>query len=83
MLQELSQLIESSAGMILLLSPDATAFETIAEFGVFFDHSQPEPGKGIIGNIVQFNRAELVNDVQADPRLERQKNVNAMICVLL
>lgn len=82
-LQELSQLIESSAGMILLLSPDATAFEIIAEFGVFFDHSQPEPGKGIIGNIVQSNRAELVNDVQADPRLQGQKNVSAMICVPL
>ncbi|MHC5729024.1 MAG: ATPase, partial [Nostoc sp.] len=74
-LQELSQLIESSAGMILLLSPDATAFEIIAEFGVFFDHSQPEPDKGIIGNIVQSNRAELVNDVQADPRLQGQENV--------
>ncbi|MEH2183296.1 GAF domain-containing sensor histidine kinase [Nostoc sp.] len=82
-LQELSQLIESSAGMILLLSPDATAFEIIAEFGVFFERSQPEPGKGIIGNIVQSNRAELVNDVQADPRLEGQKNVAAMICVPL
>ncbi|MGJ5632036.1 sensor histidine kinase [Nostoc sp. CALU 1950] len=82
-LQELSQLIESSAGMILLLSPDATAFEIIAEFGVFFDHNQPEPGKGIIGNIVQSNRAELVNDVQADARLEGQKNVSAMICVPL
>ncbi|MEH1952037.1 MAG: ATP-binding protein [Nostoc sp.] len=82
-LQELSQLIESSAGMILLLSSDATAFEIIAEFGVFFDHSQPEPGKGIIGNVVQSNRAELVNDVQADPRLDGQKNVNAMICVPL
>jgi len=82
-LQELSQLIESSAGMILLLSPDATAFEIIAEFGVFFDHIQPEPGKGIIGNIVQCNRAELVNDVQADPRLEGQKNVSALICVPL
>ncbi|MEH1786434.1 ATP-binding protein [Nostoc sp.] len=82
-LQELSQLIESSAGMILLLSSDATAFEIIAEFGVFFDHSQPEPGKGIIGNIVQSNRAELVNDVQADPRLDGQKNVSALICVPL
>ncbi|MFN6482207.1 MULTISPECIES: ATP-binding protein [unclassified Nostoc] len=82
-LQELSQLIESSAGMILLLSPDATAFEIIAEFGLFFDHSQPEPGKGIIGSIVQSNRAELVNDVQTDPRLEGQKHVSAMICVPL
>ncbi|AFY35285.1 ATP-binding protein [Calothrix sp. PCC 7507] len=82
-LQELSQLIESSAGMILLLSPDAAEFEIIAEFGVFFKHSQPKPGKGIIGNIVQSNRAELVNNVQADPRLWGQKNVNALICVPL
>jgi signal transduction histidine kinase len=82
-LQELSQLIESSAGMILLLNPDTTKFEIIAEFGVFFHHSQPKPGKGIIGNIVQSNRAELINNVQADPRLEEQKNVNAMICVPL
>ncbi len=82
-LQELSQLMESSAGMILLLNPDATTFEIIAEFGVFFDHSYPKPGKGIIGNIVQSNRAELINDVQADPRLEGQEKVNAMICVPL
>ncbi|MBD2523272.1 ATP-binding protein [Nostoc sp. FACHB-133] len=82
-LQELSRLIESSAGMILLLSPDATAFEIIAEFGEFFDDSHPEPGKGIIGNIVQSNRAELINDVQTDPRLEVKKNVSAMICVPL
>lgn len=82
-LQEMSQLIESSAGMILLLSPEATAFEIIAEFGLFFDCNQPEPGKGIIGNIVQSGRAELINDVQADPRLEGQKNVKALICVPL
>ncbi|MEJ6486466.1 ATP-binding protein [Nostoc punctiforme UO1] len=82
-LQELSRLIESSAGMILLLSPDATAFEIIAEFGEFFDDSHPEPGKGIIGNIVQSNRAELINDVQTDPRLKVKKNVSAIICVPL
>ncbi|OUL37236.1 ATPase [Nostoc sp. T09] len=82
-LQEMSQLMESSAGMILLLSSDGTAFEIIGEFGQFFDQNQPEPGKGIIGDIVQSGRAELVNDVQADPRLRGQKNINALICVPL
>ncbi|PMB45827.1 ATPase, partial [Fischerella thermalis CCMEE 5201] len=82
-LQEISQLIESSDGIILLLSPDATAFESIAEFGLFFAHGCPELGKGIIGNIVQSNRAELINDVQADPRLQGQENVRALICVPL
>ncbi|OUL28742.1 ATP-binding protein [Nostoc sp. 106C] len=82
-LQEISQLMESSAGMILLLSSDGTAFEIIGEFGEFFDQNQPEPGKGLIGDIVQSGRAELVNDVQADPRLSGQKNINALICVPL
>ncbi|WP_315788998.1 sensor histidine kinase [Fischerella sp. JS2] len=82
-LQEISQLIESSAGIILLLSPNAMAFESIAEFGLFFAHGYPELGKGIIGNIVQSNRAELINDVQADPRLQGQENFRALICVPL
>ncbi|MFN6468074.1 MAG: ATP-binding protein [Nostoc sp. SerVER01] len=82
-LQEMSQLIESSAGMILLLSSDAADFEIIAEFGVFFKENQQEPGKGIIGSIVQSGRAELVNDVQADSRLCKEKNVKALICVPL
>jgi GAF domain/His Kinase A (phospho-acceptor) domain len=82
-LQEMSQLIESSAGIILLLSADATEFEIIAEFGVFYQQNQPKPGKGIVGDIVQSGRAELVNDVQADCRLWGEKNVNSLICVPL
>ncbi|MCF2148130.1 GAF domain-containing sensor histidine kinase [Desmonostoc muscorum LEGE 12446] len=82
-LQEMSQLIESSAGMILLLSPDGTEFEIIAEFGVFCGQNRPEPGRGIIGSIVQSRRAELINDVQADSRLWGEKNVNALICAPL
>ncbi|AFZ57162.1 GAF domain-containing protein [Anabaena cylindrica FACHB-243] len=83
-LQEMSQLIESSAGMILLLSSDATAFKIIAEFGVFFVNSQPQPGQGIIGHVVQSGRAELINNVQTDPRLGGQNNnMNSLICVPL
>jgi signal transduction histidine kinase len=82
-LQEVSQLIESSAGVILLLGADTTSFEIIAEFGDFFGKSQPELGKGVIGNIVQAGRAELVNDVPADPRLSGEQNINALICVPL
>lgn len=82
-LQELHQLIESSAGMILLLSADGNAFEVIAEFGRFFHLSQPQPGKGIIGYIVQTGRAELINNVKTDQRITEKKNVNALICVPL
>ncbi|MBD2499524.1 ATP-binding protein [Anabaena azotica] len=82
-LQELHQLIESSAGIILLLSADGSAFEVIAEFGRFFHLSQPQPDKGIIGYIVQTGRAELINNVQSDERIDEEKNVNALICVPL
>ena len=82
-LEELRQLIESSAGMILLLSADGTAFEVIAEFGRFFHLSQPQPGKGIIGYIVQTGRAELINNVKTDERIIEEKKVNALICVPL
>ncbi|MDZ8188103.1 MAG: ATP-binding protein [Nostoc sp. ChiSLP02] len=82
-LQEMSQLIESSAGIILLLSPDAAEFEIIGEFGGFCEQNQLQPGKGIIGSIVRTGRAELVNDVQSDSRLSGEKNVNALICVPL
>jgi signal transduction histidine kinase len=82
-LQEMSQLIESSAGIILLLSADRNSFEMVAEFGIFFDQIQPQPDRGIIGYVVQSGRSQLINDVQADPRIETQKNVNSMICVPL
>ncbi|BAY22574.1 two-component sensor histidine kinase [Calothrix sp. NIES-2100] len=82
-LHEMSQLMESSAGTILLLNANATVFESIGDFGEFFGQNQPEPGKGIIGDIVQSGRAELVNDVQADPRFGNEKNINSLICVPL
>jgi signal transduction histidine kinase len=80
-LQEMSQLIESSTGIILLCSSDTTAFEVIAEYGRFFDHNQPQISQGIIDHIVQSGRAELINDVRADPRSQRQEQVGALICV--
>ncbi len=82
-LQEISQLITSSAGMILLLSQDQSNCEIIAEFGGFFDNCPPELDRGIIGQIIQSGRAEIINDIQTDPRLWKQKNVNALICVPL
>ncbi|BCL38009.1 ATP-binding protein [Nostoc sp. MS1] len=82
-IEELHQLIESSAGMILLLSADGGGFEVIAEFGSFFPSHQPQPNQGIIGHIVQTGRAELINNVQIDQRIKNEKNVNALICVPL
>ncbi|WP_414545548.1 GAF domain-containing protein [Nostoc sp. CCY0012] len=79
-LQEMSQLIESSAGMILLFTGDTPVFEVIAEYGLLLDHSQPQLSKGIIDNIIQSGRAELINDVPADARSQGQEQVSALIC---
>ncbi|MBD2598639.1 GAF domain-containing sensor histidine kinase [Nostoc spongiaeforme FACHB-130] len=82
-LQEMSQLIDSSAGTILLLNEDAATLEVISEFGNMFEQSQIPSTKGIIGHIIQSGRAELINDVQADPRLGDEKNIHGLICVPL
>ncbi|HEY9297292.1 MAG TPA: GAF domain-containing protein, partial [Phormidium sp.] len=85
---EIHQLLESSAGIIILLKPDSIEpnrpkFEIIAQFGQFFDYHQPELNQGIIGNVMQSGRAELVNNVQSDPRSLSRKNVKALICAPL
>ncbi|WP_427157489.1 sensor histidine kinase [Aliinostoc sp. HNIBRCY26] len=82
-LQEMSQLVESSAGMILLLNPHTGTFEVIGEYGQLFDHHQPLIDTGIVGHIVKSGRAELINDVPADLRSQGQENVKALICVPL
>lgn len=86
-LQKIHQLIESSAGIIILLKPNfidsqVAAFEVITEFGQFFHH-QSNLDQGIIRNIMRSGRAELVNDIQSDPRSLGQENVRALICVPL
>ncbi|MBI4782836.1 MAG: GAF domain-containing sensor histidine kinase [Oscillatoriophycideae cyanobacterium NC_groundwater_1537_Pr4_S-0.65um_50_18] len=94
-LQEIHQLIESSVGIIVLLKPNsidanAAAFETIAEFGQFQEHYPSELRQGIIGSVVQYGRAELVNDIGSDQTYLDQSteaigqgNVRALICAPL
>jgi len=82
-LQEISQLIESSVGVILLSFPDTGNWEIMAEFGVFMDNRQPQLNQEVILQIIKSGRAELINDVQADPRFWGEKSVNALICVPL
>ncbi|GAB4383178.1 MAG: hypothetical protein Kow00121_44630 [Elainellaceae cyanobacterium] len=82
-LQEINRLIESSAGILLLLNDDKTGFETIAEFGQFFNADRLDPNQSIVGKIVQSGRAELLNDVASDPRSTVQSALQSLICVPL
>ena len=87
-LQEIHQLIESTAGIIILIrqnsiNSEKDTFEVIAEFGQLFTLNQRIQSQGIIGSIVRSGRAELVNDVETDPRSQGQKNFRALICTPL
>jgi signal transduction histidine kinase len=82
-LQEISQLITSAVGVILLGSPGLGSWEVIAEFGGFVDNSQPQLNQEVILQMTASSRAELINDLQADPRFEGIKNLSALICVPL
>jgi len=82
-LEEISKLIESSVGVILLSFSDTGNWEIMAEFGVFIDNKQPQLNQEVILQMIKSGRAELINDVQADPRFWGEKSVNSLICVPL
>jgi len=87
-LQEIHQLIESSAGAIILLKPGPAGatqptLETIAKVGHLFDHWQPSFDQGIISNVLRSGRGELVNDIEAEARSPRESTIKALICVPL
>ncbi|ALF53553.1 histidine kinase [Nostoc piscinale CENA21] len=85
LIQEASQLIPSTGGAILLLNQKTNFFEILAEIGSSSYLQQPiKLGEGIIGNIVQMGRGEIVNNLVAYPRyLGENKQFNSLICVPL
>ncbi|MBD2594652.1 histidine kinase [Nostoc sp. MBR 210] len=85
LIQEAAQLIPSTGGAILLLNQKTNVFEILAEIGSSSYLQQPiKLGEGIIGNIVQMGRGEIVNNIVAYPRyLGEKKQFNSLICVPL
>ncbi|WP_413198486.1 ATP-binding protein [Nostoc piscinale] len=85
LIQEAAQLIPSTGGAILLLNQKTNFFEILAEIGSSSYLQQPiKLGEGIIGNIVQMGRGEIVNNIVAYPRyLGEKKQFNSLICVPL
>jgi serine phosphatase RsbU (regulator of sigma subunit) len=68
-LQEARHLIVATDGVIMLLDEDTGLLTTVAGFGDEMPGLQGyRRGRGIVGAIVETGVAEIVNDVDADPR---------------
>ena len=84
-LDEAQQLLKSSSGSLFLLHDNTDWLENIATFGDDQLFQQMIPlGQGIIGNIVQLGRGEIINDLRADPRHPiGNGRIASLVCVPL
>ena len=81
-LEQARQLIKAAGGAVLLLNEETHALETAASIARW--PSAPHGvklGEGIIGAIAASGNAEIINEVQADPRHSNDGNtVNSLLC---
>jgi serine phosphatase RsbU (regulator of sigma subunit) len=84
-LQEARQLIDATDGTILLLDEESGALSSVASFGKEMARlSQFRRGVGIIGTVAEAGVAEVVNDVDEDPRRSvRDTTLRALVAAPL
>ncbi|MDE3155239.1 MAG: SpoIIE family protein phosphatase [Acidobacteriota bacterium] len=84
-LQEARHLIPATDGAVLLLDDDTGTLSTLAGFGqVLPALAGLRRAHGIIGSIVASGVAEIVNDVDADPRRVRDRSgLRSLLCAPL
>lgn len=83
-IEEARRVIKLSSVSVLLLNKETETLELIGEFG----HDQEQPtvswGVGIAGSVLSSGRAEIVNDVHADPRfVEGVVTICSLMCAPL
>jgi sigma-B regulation protein RsbU (phosphoserine phosphatase) len=84
-LQEARHLITASDGAIMLLDEQTGELTTLAAFGAVLPGlSGLRRGAGIIGSVVERGNAEIVNEVDADPRRIRDRaGLHSLVCAPL
>jgi serine phosphatase RsbU (regulator of sigma subunit) len=84
-LQEARHLIAATDGVIMLLDAASGALTTIAGFGEALPRlSGFQRGVGILGDVADKGVAEIVNDVQHDPRRAVQQTaIQSILCAPL
>lgn len=84
-IDEARKIIEATNGSVMLLNPETGNFDIIATFGQEFNPKAPIGlGKGIAGDVILTGRAEIVNNVRADPRfVEGRNQIISLMCAPL
>ncbi len=86
-IEEVRKLIATSGGAVMLRDVETGALKTIAAFS---QEGEPDvylaPCEGIITNVIEIGKAEIVNNVAYDPRLiecDTDVPVGALLCAPL
>ncbi len=84
-LEEAQRMIQADHGSLMLVNEATESLEIVAAFG---EGSPPKislkSGAGIAADVVANQRAEVINDLDQDPRfIKGKRNIYALICVPL
>ena len=84
-IDEATRLIQADSASAMLLSEKTGNLEIIAALGKVYEPQLTlRPGVGIAGSVFQTGRAEILNDVESDPRFVPAANpIKSLICVPL
>ena len=84
-IDETNQLIEGSSAAVMLLDEQSDTLQVIAYFGSeHWEQRQIKVGQGIIGDVTLSGQAEVVNEMQTDPRfLPNSHELVSMVCAPL
>ena len=84
-IDEAKQLISATGASVMLFNEETGFLEIISACGVGATQTlMMRPGEGIAGNVFQSGKAEIVNQVQRDPRyIEGGNEIYSLICAPL
>lgn len=84
-LDEARKLINATSASVMLLNEESQKLEILAARGTEYPHKVTiSPGLGIAGHVFVSNKAEIVNNVQNDPRyVPGENNIHSLLCAPL
>ncbi|MDY6936309.1 MAG: adenylate/guanylate cyclase domain-containing protein [Cyanobacteriota bacterium] len=84
-LDEARKLIDATSASVMLLNEESQQLEILAARGQEYPKKVTiAPGLGIAGHVFVSNKAEIVNNVQADPRyVPGENNIHSLLCAPL
>jgi putative methionine-R-sulfoxide reductase with GAF domain len=84
-IEEARNVISAENGSVMLVDQDKKTLGIKAAFGAVWDPREALAiGEGIAGDVIKTGKAELVNNVSADPRFKKGRaSITSLLCVPL